>query len=422
MHRSSLEKFAKILRTDPEILAQLDDKMGRISGKRGVLEAVALENQRRIREALENFGFRGRLTAEAVSETLLTRLRQEDQDLRRVLQNPDFSNQDSVRFLVEAAKQAADPPPGLFLKKDRAIAMLETAPPPHLLKALGYRSVAELFDKEDFWQVFASLRFVESREWMNEHFLPQYQKLTPYDFERREVKVILLDPKWIEIAQQFIQKKYHNLSHLKELGLIFVIPLPVEMAGMVTQVFSLMLHYLNEVPFYARLTERYMRDPDTFAQRFVSMLKGEGGAVSDLRGSTSSVRWLIIQRYLAKDDPRDPRLFVPHVNPEAIHWAKAQEQMAAFSYQYGTLQYHLWRSLDWVGDFFPSEKEGELLVSFDLVDNVMSLVKEETLIKYLYHHQEALWNKIFIEYLGSRDRLEQLIIQNLDKGYLDFSA
>jgi hypothetical protein len=261
---------------------------------------------------------------------------------------------------------------------------------------------------------------VESRQWMNQEFLPQYQNLKPGDFERRPIKVIFMEPRWLEIAQRFIQKKYHNLSHLKELGLVFVIPLPVEIPGMLTQVFSLMLHYLNEISFYSRLTERYRRDEETFTEKFISMLRGDIGKTSDLKSLPGAVRWLIIQRYLAKDDPQDPRLFMPHVNPEAIHWGKAQDQLAAFSKGLESLEYDFWQELRWVGDFFPSEKEGELLVSFDLVDNIMSLVKKETLIKYFYHHQEALWNKIFREYIGSRDRLEELIVTNLDKGYIEF--
>ncbi len=404
------------------MLSRADEQMRSITGKTGVLEAIALENQQRIRQALEVFSLDHHITAETVSQALLERLRQEDKDLHRVFGHPDFTKSSSVQPIIDAAKEVAEPPRGLFLKKDKASEMLQRTPPPNLLEAFGYNSASELLEKEDFWQVFASLRFAESQEWMNEKFLPQYEELTPSDFERREVKVIFLEPKWIEIAQQFIQKKYHNLSHLKELGLVFVVPLPVEVPGMLTQVFALMLHYLNEIPFYSKLTDKYSREPETFTDNVIAMLRGEVGQASEASTNAEEMQWLIVQRYLAKDDPRDERLFVPHVNPEAIHWEKAQEQMVAFSYKYGALQYNLWHSLDWVGDFFPSQKEGELLVSFDLVDNIMSLVKEETLIKYLYHHQEALWNRLFIEYTGSRDKMEQMMIDNLHKGYIELKA
>jgi len=54
-------------------------------------------------------------------------------------------------------------------------------------------------------------------------------------------------------------------------------------------------------------------------------------------------------------------------------------------------------------------------VSFNLVDTVMSLVKEKEMVKYLYHHQEALWNKIFTAYFDF-ETLERYASENLLKG------
>jgi len=48
----------------------------------------------------------------------------------------------------------------------------------------------------------------------------------------------------------------------------------------------------------------------------------------------------------------------------------------------------------------------------------MSLVKEKEMIKYLYHHQEALWNKIFISYLG-QEKVEAIVKENLLKGWFE---
>ena len=43
------------------------------------------------------------------------------------------------------------------------------------------------------------------------------------------------------------------------------------------------------------------------------------------------------------------------------------------------------------GEIFPAGKKGDDIVSFDLLDNVISLT-HGGLGKYLYHQQEALWN------------------------------
>jgi hypothetical protein len=135
----------------------------------------------------------------------------------------------------------------------------------------------------------------------------------------------------------------------------------------------------------------------------------------------------IVQRYLAKDDPNDFRLFDPHVNPEAEHWYKAEGDLTKlddmpFAKKLGEQVFGVWQKLDFVGEFFPSFAEAtegrpdEELVSFDLIDLVMSLVKKGE-IKYLYHQQEALWNKIFVEYLG-RDKMNELIEENIINGFI----
>ena len=113
-----------------------------------------------------------------------------------------------------------------------------------------------------------------------------------------------------------------------------------------------------------------------------------------------------MQRYLAKDDQNDFRLLEPHVNPEAEHWYKAEGDLKNFGQGF-----EIWQNLDFVGDYI-----GDTLVSFDLIDLVMSLVKKGE-VKYLYHQQEALWNKLFIEYLG-RDRMNQLIEDNIIGGFI----
>ena len=46
----------------------------------------------------------------------------------------------------------------------------------------------------------------------------------------------------------------------------------------------------------------------------------------------------------------------------------------------------------------------------------MSLVKKGE-VKYLYHQQEALWNKIFSEYMG-HEQMNSLIEDNIIKGFI----
>ena len=75
-----------------------------------------------------------------------------------------------------------------------------------------------------------------------------------------------------------------------------------------------------------------------------------------------------------------------------------------------------WSDLGWIGNYFQDENGIDVLVSFDLVDTVGELVQQKEMIKYLYHHQETLWNKIFTAYLGEEE-IENRARQSLLQGY-----
>lgn len=413
------EKIAKLLRVQPGVIESLVKDMEKITKKERILEDLLEENAQTIKETLGILGVAS-LHAEDIAISIENVLQHDDKVLFDMMGKPDLVKPETTEKLIQASYEAVGgSPTGFFLKEEKARQMLFKTPPPAIIRGLGYANVNELLEKERLEEIFAALRFIETREWMNNVFVREYEALTPRDFEERPVKLLVLQEKWLSLAEKFLEKKYHNVSHLKELGVIFVIPIKLDISGETLRLFSLILHYLYEVPFYAKLSKAYAKDPDSFSQKLMSLIRGDVGEVPQ-SATNGFVRWLIVQRYLAKDDERDARLFIPHVNPEAIHWRKAQKALADYGSKHPELQLSLFHNLDYVGDFFPSRKMGELLVSFDLVDNVMGLVKRETLIKYLYHQQEALWNKIFAGFMGE-ERMEELILEHLDKGYIELA-
>lgn len=413
------KKIAKILRVQPEMIVRLIRDMEAITHREGVLEDLLEENALTIKKTLGILGI-SNLHAEDIANGIENLLQHDDNVLFDILEKPDLLQPETTKGLIKASYEAVgENSAGFFLKKEKAREMLSKTPPPAIMRGFGYATVAELLEKERLEEIFAALRFIETREWMNNVFVREYEALTPNDFEERPLELLVLPKKWLPLAEKFLEKKYHNVSHLKELGVVFIIPIKLDMAGETIRLFSLILHYLYEVPFYATLTKAYAKNPDSFSQKVMPLIRGDVGEPPSA-STNGFVRWLIVQRYLAKDDELDERLFVPHVNPEAIHWRKAQKALADYGSKHPELRLPLFRDLDYIGDFFPSRKMGELLVSFDLVDNVMGLVKRETLIKYLYHQQEALWNRIFSGFMGS-EHMEELILEHLDKGYIELA-
>lgn len=411
-------KLAKILRVEPEVLVNLEDKLSAITGKSGIIEKIVSENSLLVKRILQELGvIEENPNYETVYEALTKKLKHFDEHLYKFLDRPDLSKMSVVcGKLCDAAIALNKPRRGFFIKKEKATSMLEKFPPQNLLNHFGYSSVAELVERQGFSSVFSSLRFAQDNEWMHKFFDQAYDDLTADDFEEREVELKVLEPQWLAVAEKFLEKKYHNVSHLKELGIIFVTPLPIDTDGETLRLFTLILHYLNEVPFYSKLFRKFSQGPD-FIEKLKSLLRGD--VSEDILPDHGKISFRIVQRYLAKDDVSDFRLLEPHVNPEAEHWYKAESDLAKISSLDDGTNYSFgyWQGLDFVGDFFPKKDGGEELLSFDLIDLIMSLVKKGE-IKYLYHQQEALWNKIFIEYLG-REKLEELVEENIIRGFIN---
>ncbi len=414
---NAIQKIAQLLRTPENVLAELFIKMERLTGKQGVAEKIYKENEALVARKLSELGIvKDKADTQGVEMAILKKVEEADKAFFDFLGQPDFSRQDCCGTMIDVLKNTAKTGPGFFIKEEKLRNFLVLNPPKNIMQALGYGNIDEMLQKESVHEIFAALRFVENERWLNEVFFRPYFDLTVDNFEERETEIRFLDEKWEPIGQKFVGKKLHNISHLKELGMVFLIPTKKEHApGMALETFSLVLHYLHEIAFYSKLFRKYARGPN-FGNNLVSLVSGEVTGSSLPRDGI--VAWRIIQRYLAKKDPNDPRLFEPHVNPETVHWFKAEKEIDAIGEKNPQLKLDFWRGLDdFCGEVFPAGKRGEVIVSFDLLDNLISLTRGG-ISKYLYHQQEALWNKIFIEFMGE-EKLEELLVENIEKGVIE---
>lgn len=411
----AIEKLSRILRCDRNTLLDLDSRMSVLSGKTGVLDQVVAENDQIIEARLALLGFNRQTSAKDVYNALIRKIFRADQIFVQGLGNVSAAKVEDCQRVLTAIKSSVSKLTGFFLKIEKAKELILKEPPKNIMAALGYGDVSEMIAKEDIFEIFAALRFIENNDWLNNVFFKQYENLKSDDFELREVEIRALGQKWAKAAEGFVKKKYHNVSHLKEFGVIFVIPVSLNIPGEILRMISLVFHYYFEVKFYSDIFKGFINDPD-FAKKIIAVLKGDLG--NKKNEESDRPHWLIVQQYLAKSDENDWRLFVPHINPEAIHWEKSDSEVIKLGEALSNgLQedFTFWEDLGWVGDFFTTEVGIDVLVSFNMLDSVMSLVKEKEMIKYLYHHQESLWNKIFSGYLG-KERLECEIKNNLLNG------
>lgn len=410
------KKIAKILRTDIDNVYNIEKVLGEKTGIDGIINKIGEENDKKIDIALRSMGLSRMSSAKVISDHLIKKIGEDDKKISKYLEYPECNTQAGCKKIINFLTSLGDER-GFFIKHSKFIEIIKAEPPQKIISTLGYEDVDGLIKNENLYEIAAALRFIEGGDWINKHFLPHYKELTPNDFEERNIKMISINEKWRNAAKAFIKKKYHNISHLKELGFIFIIPTDLNLEGEIIRTIGLLRHYWHEVRFYSDLFKEATRNKKEFSDVLMKLLRGD---VIDDRKMLKDGDWMIVQRYLAKIDEFDWRLAYPHTNPEAIHWEKAEKDIAELGLRYNIGSLMFWKGLNWVGDYFSTDIGIDMLVSFNIVDNAMSLVKEREMIKYLYHHQEALWNKIFASYFGDK-KMEEIIKENIIKGIIKFS-
>ena len=416
MRNTVVEFFAHQLNTDPDIFSETVGALDHITDKNNALEEVYEEIQEKSQIVLKHLDL-SNPTAEQTFLAIEESVSKLDKKINELLDRPVCNTSDGCNTLISAVLDKHDQKTGFFLKYDVAKKLLNENPPKNILSELGYKSVVEMLEKEDLLEVYAALRFMEDRDWLNTHYLSAYRNLKKEDFEVRPIQVKVLDPKkWEKVTRAFLKKKLHPMSHLKELGFIFIIPGKEIHKILTAYLFGMASHYLNEVTLYANYF-KYYSDSEDFGEKIVSAIRGD--VPQESARKSDPYRWLVIQRYLFKENPKDIRLGLPHINPEANYHFKASEALDKIEKLDKSLTFHFDGSTDWLGIWLPSKSGKETLINFNFMDNAMSLMnKMKFEDRYYYHFHEALWNKIFTTYF-SEDKLTDVTIKHLLDGWFD---
>lgn len=344
-------------------------------------------------------------TGEEVYYALLGRVESDIKRLVRII-GADVSRAEDVQYLVpfmiEAANKVKFNRKVFVLKREKAKDFLRQMPPVQLMKKLGYDDVEKMFAAEDFDEIYTALRFSEGAEWLTKYD-ELFKQVTPQDYEERDLRIIQMDhDKYVDLAEHFVQKKLHNVTHTKEMGTIVVVPMHArKMRGLALKTLPLLLHYMNEVKLYSTFFKLKSVQPN-FGKTVVETLIADPGTGSQMAGKR--VHWRVIQRYLGKhkEDAIDKVAFEPHVQPEDLHWRRAEDLLFEID-----PELTFWKDRDYVGlnyDGFP--------VAFNLFDVSFAYSNKEPYEgRYAYHFRESLWNEIFVRYLGFKNLADQVLSQ-----------
>ena len=380
------------------------------SHQKGVDVKLAAEIAEKAADRTKRLGLGENATGPELYDALISQVAEHDAHLARAIGGAEPDNlAEMIPLIVKAAESAPLPKDGWFLKADVAKDMLRKHPPTRVMELLGYHLVSRLLEDENIFELFLALRFAESPEWLN-NFDRQYLDLKPTDFEHRRIRVVPFAlSKWGDIAEHFIEKKRHNITHSKEMGAIAIMPMRAErMTGVTLKVMPLLFHYFNEVRLYSTFF-KLMQSKQNFGAIVSDTLIADPAHVK--LSDNTQIHWRVIQRYFGKlSNETHPEIFEPHVQPEDLHWRRAEDILYDVA-----PELEFWRELDYVAVLKGPANDA---VTFNLMDLALGYsngIRYED--RYLYHFREALWNEVFARYMGQK-ALETELLEKLDNAVI----
>lgn len=380
------------------------------SHQKGVDIKLAAEIAESAAERTKQMSLSSSATGPELYAALIKKVGEHDDHLARSIGGTQPSNlSQMIPLIVKAAEAAPLPKDGWFLKETIAKDMLRRTPPMAIMDRLGYHLVSRLLETEDIYELFLALRFAEDPEWLN-GFDRQYLDLKPEDFEPRRIKVVpFAVEKWGDIAEHFIQKKRHNITHSKEMGAIAIMPMrETHMTGVTLKVMPLLFHYFNEIRLYSSFF-KLMQTKKNFGAIISDTLIADPAHMKIV--DNAHIHWRVIQRYFGKlTTEMHPEIFEPHVQPEDLHWRRAEEVLYDID-----PELKFWKNLDYVAVL---KGEAHDTVTFNLMDLSLAYSNDIPYAdRYLYHFRESLWNEVFARYMGEKV-LEEQLLEKLDNAII----
>jgi hypothetical protein len=375
------------------------------SGQTGVDAALIGDITVSAHRAMRELGLdHTNITGKELYHALLARIEDDNARVAKIVGGDDPDNvQEIVPHLVATANKVLFDRTVFVIKHDKVKEFLRKMPPKKLIAHLGYTTIDELLDKENFGELYTALRFSEGPEWLNQYD-ELFKTVTAKDYEERNLEIIVMDQRYEKLAEHFVEKKLHNVTHTKELGVIIVVPVKKKQwKGLTLKTLPLLFHYMNEVKLYSTFFKLKSKTAKHFGQVVMETLIADTGTAAQLAGN--HIHWRVIQRYFGKlKDEAHPEAFEPHVQPEDLHWRRAEELLYTID-----PEMKFWKDRDWVGMMFDGAP-----VTTNIIDVSLSYSNEiDYDNRYVYHFRESLWNEIFARYM-SMPTLEQQILQQLD--------
>ncbi|MGH7234187.1 MAG: hypothetical protein ACREF7_01950 [Candidatus Saccharimonadales bacterium] len=280
---------------------------------------------------------------------------------------------------------------------------LSKFPPKKVMKALNYRSLDSMVKHVPLGLMVSVAQEIEGSGWM-QHYSAFLKTLSPRDFEERAVLVYAPhSDKWLALRSQLLAISKQTILVNKELGSIVILPLPNQpVSGLATLTLASAANGLNAI--YA--TSSYLRLSQVakdFSARLIKSVSDEPH-FEHIDYFSAPLSWETVIRFIHHLQGELGTPLDAHIGAEElIGWQPVEHLI-----QHIAPEMEFWRDCGYV-----ARLDGNTPVSFNVLDNALSLVNKSVYNdRYSHHVRRSLWQELIARYIRP-DLLSQSISAEL---------
>jgi hypothetical protein len=392
--------LSQLLSADEPHFSTTIKQLEQITSRPGIDTRLIAELLQKSQKVVKSLGLDPKdTTGEELFLALTVRIRSHEMHLKKHIKVSDTNPNVAIKQAIDNAKIHKT---AWVLKKSVAKRLLQKYPPTRVMQLLGYTSIDSMLKRENLLALFACVRIVESSAWVSK-FNKGYKLLTASDFETRAIEVILLDEPKFKPLQQIQKQPPHAVTHLKELGVVALLPSAMQQKpGYVITTLLVLLHYLNEIRLHSSYF-KLLQVRASFGKLMVESLNNNELTAANLAGK--QLHWRVVQRYFGIGDTTvHPDFFQPHMQPEDLYWHRVDEQLVLID-----PELRFWKDLEYIGVMAQAKP-----VSFNVLDSCLMYYTETGYQQRTYRYmQEALWSELLMRYMNEKI-VEGQVLSQLD--------
>lgn len=280
--------------------------------------------------------------------------------------------------------------------------LIKSNPPKKTMKKLGYRSVESMLKQESLASIMAAAGLTETVTWRRK-LNDSYKKLTPKDFETRQLQIIHPSgKKWRELTDNAVNDQKHNILSFPILGSLVLLPLPKDTpAGVVTASLALALRACNQIHSTGSYLKLCQMRPD-FGQVVRSVDTKEPILKTNLLDH--KVSWQVVQKFYARAQQyAHSDIFASHISREDLSWQGVEQAISSIEPKLAF----------WHDSSFLGVVHGKEVVSLNIIDAALNACNGLSFENRLAgHFRESLWHELQLQYLHP-ETVEQTVMAEI---------